>query len=110
MTQAAPPPLQSRPMPGRAAVVVSSAPVGEEAVGSSLLCETWPRRWRPWMAAVLQSGVNLGILIACLAVYVMAALPPRTVFLVGILPALLVFWIRRNVPEPAEWVRAREEM
>src|SRR5256885_10710351 len=58
---------------------------GEWAVGSSLLCETWPRRWRPWMAAVLQSGGNLRILIACLAVYVMAALPPRTVFLVGIL-------------------------
>src|SRR5437763_1096367 len=50
---------------------------GEWAVGSSLLSETWPRRWRPWIAAVLQCGVNLGILIACLAVYAMAALPPR---------------------------------
>ena len=28
-------------------------------------------------------------------------------FLVGILPALLVYWIRKNVPEPAEWQRAR---
>ncbi len=26
---------------------------GEWAVGSSLLSETWPRRWRPWIAAVL---------------------------------------------------------
>jgi MFS family permease len=77
-------------------------------VGSSLLSETWPRRWRPWIAAVLQAGVNLGILIACLAVYLMASLPPRTVFLIGILPALLVFWIRRQVPEPAEWQAARE--
>jgi MFS family permease len=81
---------------------------GEWAVGASLLSETWPRRWRPWIAAVLQSGVNIGILFACLAVYLMAALPPRTVFLVGILPALLVFWIRRHVPEPAEWRAARE--
>src|SRR5205807_2145537 len=31
---------------------------GEWAVGASLLSETWPRRWRPWMAAVLQTGVN----------------------------------------------------
>src|SRR5438445_8987360 len=80
---------------------------GEWAVGSSLLSETWPRRWRPWVAAVLQAGVNIGILLACLAVYVMAGLPPRFVFLVGILPALLVFWIRRNVPDPAGWVAAR---
>src|SRR5439155_5582339 len=33
---------------------------GEWAVGSSLLSETWPKRWRPWVAAVLQTGVNLG--------------------------------------------------
>ena len=38
----------------------------------------------------------------------MADLPPRNVFLVGILPALLVFWIRKNVPEPAEWRQARD--
>ncbi len=80
---------------------------GEWAVGSSLLTETWPRAWRPWIAAVLQAGVNIGILLACLAVYLLAAQPPRYVFLVGVLPALLVFWIRRNVPEPAEWREAR---
>src|SRR5438552_5941702 len=74
---------------------------GEWAVGSSLLSETWPRRWRPWVAAVLQTGVNIGILLACLAVYLMAGLEPRYVFLVGVLPALMVFWIRRHVPEPA---------
>ena len=39
---------------------------GEWAVGSSLLSETWPRRWRPHIAAVLQAGVNFGILGACL--------------------------------------------
>jgi MFS family permease len=81
---------------------------GEWAVGSSLLAETWPRRWGPWVAAVLQSGVNIGVLLACLAVYVMAGLPPRNVFLVGVLPALLVFWIRKKVPETAEWSSARE--
>src|SRR5512141_2614878 len=80
---------------------------GEWAVGSSLLSETWPRRWRPWVAAVLQTGVNVGVLAACVAVYAMARLPPRTVFLVGILPALIVFWIRRRVPEPGEWSAAR---
>jgi predicted MFS family arabinose efflux permease len=82
---------------------------GEWAIGSSLLTETWPRAWRPWIAAVLQGGVNVGILIACLAVYLLAGQPPRYVFLIGVLPALLVFWIRRNVPEPAEWRDARSK-
>jgi hypothetical protein len=31
------------------------------------------------------------------------------VFLVGILPALMVVWIRRAVPEPAEWHAARKQ-
>jgi MFS family permease len=82
---------------------------GEWAVGASLLAETWPRSLRPWLAAVLQSGVNVGILGAGLANVLLAAAPPRCLFLVGVLPALAVFWIRRAVPEPEEWHRAREE-
>jgi MFS family permease len=81
---------------------------GEWAVGASLLSETWPRQWRPWIAAVLQTGVNVGILVAGLANVILAAAPPRYLFLIGILPALLVFWIRRAVPEPAEWRAAKE--
>ncbi len=80
---------------------------GEWAVGASLLSETWPPRWRPWIAAVLQTGVNLGVMLASLAVYVLAPFAPRTVFLVGVVPALLVLWIRQAVPEPEEWRRAR---
>jgi MFS family permease len=79
---------------------------GEWAVGASLLSETWPRRWRPWIAAVLQSGVNVGILLASVAAYLMAGTNPRLVFLVGVLPAWLVLWIRREVPEPEEWKKA----
>src|SRR5690242_12452368 len=67
---------------------------GEWAVGASLLSETWPASWRHWLAAVLQTGVNVGVLGAVLANIVMAAQPPRYLFLVGILPALLVLWIR----------------
>ena len=85
---------------------------GEWAVGASLLAETWPRSWRPWLAAVLQSGVNLGILVAATVVGLLSLLPhpppERYVFLLGVLPALLVFWIRRQVPEPEAWQRAEQ--
>src|SRR3954453_1849959 len=76
---------------------------GEWGVGASLLSETWPRRWRPWIAPVLQTGVNLGVMVASLANFLLigwAEYPHRTVFLVGVLPALIVLWIRRAVPEP----------
>jgi len=83
---------------------------GEWAVGSALISETWPHRWRPWLAAVLQSAVNLGTMLASLVVIVMVTtiqLPHRSVFLAGILPALLVLWIRRAVPEPEVWHAAK---
>lgn len=82
---------------------------GEWAVGSSLLSETWPKRWRPWIAAVLQTGVNLGVLLACGANWMLKSLDswPRVVFLVGIVPALMVFWIRKSVPEPEEWTKEK---
>jgi MFS family permease len=80
---------------------------GEWAVGASLLAETWPRRWRPWLAAVLQTGVNLGVMLAGLANFVLGKYP-RYVFLVGVLPAFLVLWIRRAVPETEEWQGARQ--
>src|SRR5205823_14690843 len=79
---------------------------GEWAIGASLLSETWPRRWRPWIAAVLQTGVNLGVLLASVALFLLAG-RHRAVFLVGVLPALLVFWIRREVPETEEWRTAK---
>ena len=80
---------------------------GEWAVGASLLSETWPKKWRPWIAAVLQTGVNIGILIAVLANHLMAGANPRYLFLIGIIPALMVFWIRRAVPETEEWSAAK---
>jgi MFS family permease len=86
---------------------------GEWAVGASLLSETWPKAWRPWIAAMLQTGVNLGILGAAITVGLLSLVLPaqseRYVFLVGVLPAFLVFWIRRHVPEPEAWQRAERE-
>jgi len=91
---------------------------GEWAVGAALLSETWPKRWRPWIAATLQSAVNIGVLVAMVAVTLLSLVPfgttyayyeYRIVFLVGILPALLVLWIRRAVPEPEEWHTAKAQ-
>lgn len=83
---------------------------GEWAVGASLIAETWPKSWRPWLAAILQTGVNVGILVAAATVGLLSLLPnppaERYVFLLGIVPALLVFWIRKNVPEPEAWQKA----
>ena len=81
---------------------------GEWAVGASLLVETWPKAWRPWMAATLQCAVNIGVLLACFAgLFFEGDRSNRYIFLIGILPALITLWIRRAVPETEEWEHAK---
>lgn len=82
---------------------------GEWAVGALLLSETWPKKWRPWIAATLQTAVNLGVLLACLSGWLLRNDEShRLIFLVGILPAIITLWIRKAVPETEEWEQARK--
>jgi MFS family permease len=76
---------------------------GEWAAGSALVSETLHSRHRAWASATLQSGYMVGCILAALTAGWMASLDPRWVFVVGITPALLTFWIRFAVPEPEEW-------
>lgn len=77
---------------------------GEWAAGSALVSETWHERHRAWASALLQSGYMVGMIVAAFtANRWMAALEPRYVFIVGVVPALATFWIRKAVQEPSEW-------
>ncbi|CAN5868896.1 MFS transporter [soil metagenome] len=80
---------------------------GEWAAGSALVSETLPARHRAWASALLQTGYIAGILAATLAAGFFKAHDPRWVFLVGVVPALLVLYIRAGVPEPEAWHAAR---
>ncbi|MGD0723641.1 MAG: MFS transporter [Roseiarcus sp.] len=77
---------------------------GEWGVGSSLTMETIPRHWRGWVSGLLQSGYPGGYFLATLVYYyVHPSFGWRGMFIVGALPALLVLYIRRNVPESPDW-------
>lgn len=77
---------------------------GEWAAGSVLLAESWPARHRAKGIGLMQSGWALGyIAAAVLAALVLPRWGWRVLFLLGILPALFTWWIRRNVEEPASW-------
>ena len=77
---------------------------GEWAAGSVLVAETWPARHRAKGIGLMQSGWAIGYMAAALLSAV--ALPRfgwRTMFWFGLAPAVVTWWIRRNVPEPAAW-------
>lgn len=81
---------------------------GEWASGAALVSETWAAEHRGKALGLMQSAWAVGY--GAAAVVTMIVLPRwgwRAVFLVGILPAFITFWIRRRVAEPAIWVASR---
>jgi MFS family permease len=77
---------------------------GEWSAGSVLVAETWPSEHRGKAIGVMQSGWAVGyILAAGLAALVLPRWGWRPLFLFGLAPAALAFWIRRRVPEPEIW-------
>lgn len=79
---------------------------GEWAVGAVLIAETIRARYRGRAVGTVQSAWAVGWAIAVGVFVLVAALTPpsltwRIVFVVGVLPAVLVFFLRRYVPEPA---------
>lgn len=97
---------------------------GEWASGEVLVAEKWPNQHRGKVIGMVQSGWGVGyILAAILATLIIPNLHEgvtytipliglqmdgldlgwRILFLIGVLPAFLVFYIRRHLDEPEVW-------
>jgi SHS family lactate transporter-like MFS transporter len=77
---------------------------GEWGIGASLTMESVKPEARGFVSGLLQSGYPSGYLFASVvyaALY--ASIGWRGLFMVGIVPALLIFYIRRHVPESPGW-------
>jgi len=83
----------------------------EWGVGTSLLAETWPARYRTKGAGVLQSGFSLGAFLASGIWWLIGGqlnLTWRWIYLVGVVPAIIVWVFARRIPESRQWVKAHK--
>lgn len=79
---------------------------GEWSSGTVLVAESWPAQDRAKAIGVMQSGFALGYMVAAaLAAFVLPRWGWRVLFLIGVLPALMTFAIRRHVREPEVWLK-----
>ncbi len=77
---------------------------GEWNTGATLVAETWPNELRARALSVVQSSWAIGYAAAALVSgIVLRRFNWRVVFFVGILPAFVTLWIRKDVPEPEMW-------
>ncbi len=80
---------------------------GEWGVGASLTMESIPPQARGFVSGLLQSGYPTGYFLASIVYGLLFPIIGwRGMFMVGVLPALLVLYIRRRVPESPSWDRA----
>jgi MFS family permease len=83
--------------------------IGSEwSTGASITAEVWPDQARGKGAGLMQCGLGLGFFLASLVWLFVGALGPgawRIMFVLGVLPALFVLWIRSGIPESEPWER-----
>jgi len=87
---------------------------GEWAAGAVLMAETIQPKFRGKVMGTVQSAwaIGWGLAVGTFALiysFVPEAMAWRVMFLVGLLPALLIIWVRRNVEEPDSFQRLQKE-
>jgi len=75
---------------------------GEWAVAASLVAEVFPKRARAHASGIFHASSILGTWAAAIAGMAVGA-NWRYAYLIGIVPALLVLWVRSSVREPEKW-------
>jgi MFS transporter, SHS family, lactate transporter len=90
---------------------------GEWAAGMPLVIEHWPAHLRGTASGLLQGGYSWGFIISALIFNYLypyltqyGELSWRAMFWVGIAPALLVLWIRKNVEESPVWLERQKHL
>jgi MFS family permease len=85
---------------------------GEWAVAAAAVAEVFPPHARPAASGIFHASSVLGTFLAVAAGLFVVAPDPnngwRYGFLLGVLPALLVFWVRVTMREPQSWQAARQ--
>lgn len=81
---------------------------GEWAVGAALVAEVFPASARERASVIFHATSVVGLWFAA-AVGLIVGSEWRMAYLVGVVPALLVLWVRTSVKEPESWQAAKRQ-
>jgi MFS family permease len=86
--------------------LVATGVGGEWAVAASLVSEVFPARSRAHASAIFHASSILGTWMATLAA-MWVGKAWYNAYLIGVLPALLILWVRSSVKETEQWEERR---
>jgi MFS family permease len=79
---------------------------GEWAVAAALVSEVFPKRARAHASSIFHASSVIGTWLAAIAAYLVNT-NWQYAYLIGVVPALLIVWVRVAVKEPKKWEEAR---
>lgn len=87
---------------------------GTWTAGAALVAETWPARWRGRGGALMQMGLPIGSVLAISLAAIVAVVAGdletgswRILFMIGVLPAVILYFVARKTPESPIWLARR---
>ncbi len=80
---------------------------GEWAVGAALVAEVFPKEARERAGGIFHATSVVGLWLAA-ASGLWVGTQWRTAYMLGVIPALLVLWVRLSIKEPEAWKEARQ--
>lgn len=79
---------------------------GEWAVGAALVAEVFPKHARERAGGIFHATSVVGLWLAAAAGLLVGS-QWRSAYLLGVVPALLVLWVRMSIKEPETWKEAK---
>lgn len=79
---------------------------GEWAVAAALVSEVFPKKARAHASSIFHASSVIGTWLAAIAAYLVNT-NWQYAYLIGVVPALLIVWVRVAVKEPKKWEEAR---
>lgn len=87
--------------------------IGSEwSTGASITAEVWPDHARGKGAGLMQCGLGIGFFVASLVWLFVSGYGPgawRVMFIIGVIPAFFVLWLRTGIDESKRWVATNEK-
>lgn len=82
---------------------------GEYGIGMALVAEAWPKNKQGRASSYVSVGAQYGVILAALlSAVILPTFGWRALFLVGVLPVIFAFIVRKNLEESPEWLAAQK--
>jgi MFS family permease len=88
--------------------LVSMGIGGEWAVAAAMVSEVFPAHARAQAGGIFHASSTLGTWLAGITAMIVGT-QWRYAYLVGVLPALLILWVRAKIEEPEAWTKAEHQ-